>query len=140
MKVSEDQIRKALSEKGLKITPQRIIILKKLYSLNNHPAADNIISVVRKNHPNIAPGTIYKTLNTFTKSNLVKKVTTEEGIIRYDAVTAHHHHLHCTDCSLIKDYFDEELDNLLRDYFANKKIDGFQVDEMVLQIHGKLKK
>jgi Fur family peroxide stress response transcriptional regulator len=140
MKVSEKQIRKALSEKGLKITPQRIIILKTLYGLNNHPAAENIISVVRKSYPNIAPGTIYKTLDTFIKNNLIKKVTTEEGIVRYDAATVHHHHLYHLDSDIVQDYFDEELDDLLREHFSKKNINGFQIDEMILQIHGKSSK
>jgi len=57
-------IREVLSEKGLKITPQRISILEAIYSLQNHPTADNIIEYIRKSHPNIATGTVYKVLET----------------------------------------------------------------------------
>ena len=37
-----EQIRKNLTDKGLKVTPQRMSILGAIHSLNNHPTADNI--------------------------------------------------------------------------------------------------
>ena len=48
MKITLNDIRNKLSEKGLKVTPQRIAILEAIYTLDNHPTADNIIESVRK--------------------------------------------------------------------------------------------
>jgi len=56
----KEKIRHKLSEKGLRVTPQRIAILETIYQLDNHPTADQIIEEVRKSHPNLAPGTVYK--------------------------------------------------------------------------------
>ncbi len=125
-----------LREKGLKITPQRIAILEAIYVLNNHPTAENIIDFIRKNHPNIATGTVYKVLDTLVKKKLVKKVTTERDVMRYDGVMEHHHHLYCVECDLIEDYVDEELNVLLNKYFKDKKLKGFQIKDFVLQING----
>ncbi len=125
-----------LREKGLKITPQRIAILEAIYVLNNHPTAENIIDFIRKNHPNIAIGTVYKVLDTLVKKKLVKKVTTERDVMRYDGVMEHHHHLYCVECDLIEDYVDEELNVLLNKYFKDKKLKGFQIKDFVLQING----
>ena len=140
MENKKEEIRKSLSERGLKVTPQRIIILEALYRLNNHPTAENIIREVRKKHPNIASGTVYKVLDTFVRNNLINKVTTDKGIIRYDGVVEHHHHLYSAECDLIKDYFDEELDNLLKEYFENKNLSNFMIEEIELQVKGKFKK
>ncbi len=131
-----EDIRSKFLEKGLKITPQRVAILEAIYKLNNHPTADNIIEYVRNNNPNIATGTFYKVLETLVKNGVIQKVTTEKGIMRYDGVIKNHHHLHSSDSDVIKDYWDEELDELLRNHFKNKNIDGFKIEDITLQIKG----
>ena len=129
-------IKNKLSEKGLKITPQRMSILEAIYN-SNHPTADDIIKYIRQKHSNIATGTVYKVLDTFVQKGLIKKVTTEKDVIRYDGLLIHHHHLHSSEDILIKDYIDEELDKILKDYFQKKKIDDFKIEEITLQIKGK---
>jgi Fur family transcriptional regulator, peroxide stress response regulator len=136
MKVSRDEIRKQLAEKGLKITPQRFSILEAIYNLHNHPTAENIIEVIRKSHPNIATGTVYKVLDTLVANNLIQRVKTDQDVMRYDGVIEKHHHLYCSECDLIEDYIDKDLDKLLKEYFKNKKFSGFKIDEIVLQIRG----
>lgn len=136
MSVLIENIRNKFLEKGLKITPQRVVILEAIYELNNHPTADNIIEYVRKLHPNIAIGTVYKVLDTLVENDLVKKVKTDKDIMRYDGIVENHHHLYCTECDLIEDYVDEELDKLLKNYFKNKKLEGFTMEGIVLQIRG----
>jgi Fur family peroxide stress response transcriptional regulator len=136
MTVLMKHIRESLSEKGLKITPQRMSILEAIYSLNNHPTADNIIEYIRESHPNIATGTVYKVLETFVDNKLITKVKTDRDIMRYDGVIENHHHLYCSECDLIEDYMDEELDELLKEYFEKKKFKGFKMEDIVLQIRG----
>lgn len=139
--VSIEKIRKKLSEKGLKVTPQRISILNAVYKLDNHPTAENIIEHIRESHPNIATGTVYKVLETFVENQLIKKVKTDKDIMRYDGdVENHHHHLYCTECDLIEDYIDDELDLILKEYFKKKVFNGFEIEDIVLQIRGKFDK
>jgi len=66
-----------LKSSNLIVTPQRVAVLEALNNLKNHPTADKIKEYVVKNHPNIAVGTIYKTLETFVEKGLVKKVKLE---------------------------------------------------------------
>lgn len=136
MNLSLDQIRKNLTDKGLKITPQRMSILEAIYTLNNHPTADNIIEYIRKTHPNIATGTVYKVLDVLVENCLIKKVTTDRDIMRYDGVTEKHHHLYCSECDLIEDYMDPELDEILKEYFKKKSFPGFKIEDIILQIRG----
>ena len=70
-----------LIEKKLKVTPQRIAILEAIFTLNNHPTAENIIDYIRKNHPNIATATVYKVLDTFVSNGLITRVKTERDIM-----------------------------------------------------------
>jgi len=134
-----DDIKNKLSEKGLKITPQRLSILEAIYNIN-HPTADDIIKYIRQKHSNIATGTVYKVLDTFVQKGLIKKITTEKDVIRYDGLLIHHHHLHSSEDILIKDYIDEELDKILEEYFQKKRINDFKIDEITLQIKGKFNK
>jgi len=140
MKILIEDIRNKFSEKGLKITPQRVVILEAIYKLNNHPTADNIIEYIRELHPNIATGTVYKVLETLVENGLIKKVTTDKDIMRYDGIIENHHHLYCSECDLIEDYKDEELDKLLQNHFKNKNIKGFKIEDIVLQIRGTFNK
>jgi len=136
MNVSIEKIRNKLSEKGLKVTPQRVSILEAVYNSNNHPTADNIIELIHKSHPNIATGTVYKVLDTLVENQLIKKVKTDRDVMRYDGIIETHHHLYCSTSDLIEDYTDKELDELLKEYFKSKKFTGFKIEEIVLQIRG----
>lgn len=129
-------IRRLLTEKGLRITPQRVVILEAVYTLGNHPTADQIIAHIRKKHPNIASGTVYNVLDTLEQNQLIKKVTTDKDVMRYDGVMESHHHLYCTECDVIEDYVDEELNSLLQEYFKSRQIEGFHIRDFVLQIRG----
>ncbi len=125
-----------LKNSNLKITPQRMVVMEALNNLKDHPTADKIKEYVIKYHPNIAVGTIYKTLETFVKKGLVKKVKTEKDIMRYDAILEKHHHLYCEDTEHIEDFFDNELNDILENYFKKKKIPNFKVKDIKLQIIG----
>ena len=129
-------IRQKLAEKGMKITPQRMAVLEAIYQLKNHPTADNVIEFIRKTHPNVAVGTVYKVLETLVENGLVKRVTTDRDFMRYDGILDNHHHLYCSTCDLIEYYHDAELDELLKNYFESKNIPGFKIEEFVLQIKG----
>ncbi|MEZ5197307.1 MAG: transcriptional repressor [Bacteroidales bacterium] len=130
------KIRNTLTMHGLKITPQRTAILEAFDEMRDHPSADIIIEYIRQHHPNIATGTVYNTLETFVDKGIIQKVKTENGVMRYDFITEKHHHLY-DDSNIIKDYFDEELNEILQDYFKNKTIPGFEIEDIKLQIKGK---
>lgn len=128
-----------LKQKGLKITPQRLTIYEAVVKLKNHPTAEDIIDYIKKNHPNISVGTIYKVLDSFVKHNLLKKVKNEKGIMRYDAVLCHHHHLYCIETERIEDFEDTNLDKIINEYFEKNKIKGFKIKDIALQITGEFK-
>ena len=140
MNISNKDIRDTFTEKGLKITPQRIAILEAIYKLDNHPTVEDILIHIRKNNPNIATGTVYKVLDTLVENAIIKRVKTDKDIMRYDGMVEKHHHLYCSTCDLIEDYVDEELDELLRNHFKNKNIEGFKMEDIVLQIRGTFEK
>jgi Fur family peroxide stress response transcriptional regulator len=140
MAISIGQIKDKLVEKGLKVTPQRIAIMEAIYTLNNHPTAEMIMDHIKDSHPGIASGTIYKVLDVLNENKLIIRVKTEKDIMRYDGILEIHHHLYCSESEEIKDYINEDLDQLLSDYFKKNGIENFEVGEIRLQINGKFLK
>jgi len=136
----KNKIINRLSEKGLRVTPQRIAILEAINSLDNHPSAENIIEFIKKNYPNISVGTVYKVLDSFVENKLLQKVKTESGTMRFDPLLNRHHHLYCETSDRIEDYEDEKLDELISDYFQKKGIKNFNIQNIQLHITGNFKK
>jgi Fur family peroxide stress response transcriptional regulator len=137
MKEPGTRIAEKLKSKGLKVTPQRVAVLEAVNWLDNHPTADQIITYIKRTHPNIATGTVYKVLDVLVENNLVKKVKTDRDIMRYDGMMENHHHIYCAESERIADYMDEDLDHMLQEYFQHRKIAGFTIEEIRLQIKGK---
>jgi len=136
MKLSNEQISQKLREAGMKVTPQRHAILEAVHLLDNHPTAEQIIDYIRKTHPGIATGTVYNVLDAMVEKKLIQRVKTDRDAMRYDAVLNNHHHIYCAETDRIEDYFDEELDEMLKAYFRKKNLHGFEIENIILQIKG----
>lgn len=135
--MNKEYIIKSLKSCNLKVTPQRIAVMDGVINLKNHPTAENLIDYIKTNHPNIATGTVYKTLDTLVKNNLIRRVKTDSDIMRYDAVIERHHHLYCIESDRIEDFYDNDLDIIIDDYLKKKKIANFKIEDIKLQIMGK---
>jgi Fur family peroxide stress response transcriptional regulator len=134
-----NEIAKLLSESGLKVTPQRMAVLDALLNTLHHPTADEIYRMVAATIPGLSVTTVYNILDAFVENGLVHRIKTDADVMRYDAIVKPHHHLYCAETDRIEDYFDPELDQLLKDYFDRKKPGGFEISDIRLQITGNFK-
>ncbi|GAB4278388.1 MAG: hypothetical protein Kow0092_34180 [Deferrisomatales bacterium] len=100
-----ERIIRRLREEGLKVTPQRIAIVRYLDGNTNHPSVDEIHRQVAREFPTISLATVYNTLDTLERIREVQTLTIDPARKHYDPETRHHHHLICTDCRSIKDVF-----------------------------------
>ena len=133
----EEEIREKLQQRGLKITPQRVAVLQALYTLNNHPTAQQIIDFVHKKYSNVATGTIYKTLDTLVEKGVITKVRTADEAARYDGRIDNHHHLYIEGSNRIEDYVNENLDSMLEVFFNENRIPGYEINSIKVHINGK---
>jgi len=104
--------KKICQEHHLKVTPQRIAIYWELLNSDTHPAADTIYQIVKKEYTNISFDTVNRTLLTFAKIGIVEVVETFGGAKRFDPNVANHHHIHCSQCGKILDFYSRAYDNL----------------------------
>lgn len=133
-----DRIKDLLKSKDLKVTHQRYVILKTLMSSESHPTIDWIYESIRVDNPAISLATVYKTLETFVLADLVKKVKSEDGKIRFDADTEKHNHIYCKQSGRIFDFRDEELDQLVSSYLKNKGLENFEMNDFQVVINGRV--
>ena len=136
--VTTEEIIRKFREHGLRVTTHRIAVYKAVLA-SSHPDAETLLKILKKEYPTITPATIYNNLEALEKARLIHKVLTGKGKMMYDGILEEHHHLLDTDEDAITDYFDEELTALLKDYFAKKPVEGFEIARIMVQLFGKKK-
>ena len=94
---------RALRERGLRATPQRVTLLSELGRRSDHPTAEELYRSLRDAHPTLALSTVYSTLETFEAAGLAHRLTLGEGRDRYDANVRPHAHLVCLGCRRVVD-------------------------------------
>ena len=99
-------------EAGMAVTPQRIAIYRALLEANDHPHPEKIYTRVRSTMPSLSLATIYKTLDALAGLGLVSELPATGNSRRYDANIDLHHHLVCTRCDRVTDYYDPALDRI----------------------------
>jgi Fur family ferric uptake transcriptional regulator len=98
-----------LKARGIRITPQRVIIFDAIEELDGHITAEDIYQEVQKANPYISLATVYRTLELLQDLKLVTQSNFGRGQSYY-ALRKHgsHHHMVCTVCGNIEE-FDDDL-------------------------------
>ena len=94
---------KILKDNGLKVTPQRMDILKYLDKHRTHPTADDIYQELKKDSPSLSKTTVYNSLEILAKHKIVQVLTISGTEMRYDFKAEMHHHFLCDTCGRIID-------------------------------------
>ncbi len=87
-----------LREKGLKLTPQRILIADIIHDAKGHLTAGEIIGHVQAKMPGVNKSTIYRTLDILEEAGCVYKSELDNEFIYHHDDEGHHHHLKCHQC------------------------------------------
>ncbi len=110
MMVSFEKVCKA---RGLRITHQRTEIFKALIQHSDHPTTEGIFHQVRKRLKTISLDTVYRTIATFEEYGLVNKVHHIDNTTRIDHNLSNHHHLVCSRCKKIEDFYWPDFDRMI---------------------------
>ena len=93
-----------MREKGCRITPQRIAILKVLSVSEGHPSVERIYEQVKQEFPTTSLATVYKNVSMLKDLGEVLELSFGIESSRYDGNKPKSHpHLICTDCKKIID-------------------------------------
>jgi Fur family transcriptional regulator, ferric uptake regulator len=87
-----------LKTNGLKLTPQRKLILDIIHKSGGHLTAEEIIKTVQTRMPGVNKSTIYRTLELLEELDCVLKSEVGDKSIYHHTEKGHHHHLICSKC------------------------------------------
>ena len=130
------RLRDRLSKANLKATHQRLTILAAMDDCKTHPSPENIYEAIKPSSPTISFATVYNTLDSFSQAGLVNKVASLSGNLRYDSNMGAHGHIYCHNTDEIIDYYDEDLNKLIIEFFRKKKIGNLKIKNITLNING----
>ncbi len=93
-----------LKERGHRLTPQRMAVLKILADDEGHPSVEQIYERVKADFPMTSLATIYKTVTLLKEMGEVMELGFSDDSNRYDGNKPYPHpHLICTKCRNIVD-------------------------------------
>ncbi len=123
-----------LREKGHRITPQRLAILKILSESHQHPDVESIFQQVKDNFPTTSMATVYKTIAVLKEVGEVLEIGFGDGSNHYDGTKPFPHpHLICTRCRKI---IDPDLETLRDVTEELAKDTGFRIVSHRLDFFG----
>lgn len=93
-----------LKMKKLKVTPQRIAILKEIQS-NGHISIEDIYEKIKQNYPSTSLATIYKNIATLCESNILCEVKAPGYKQKYELNQTQHIHVMCEQCGKLEDLY-----------------------------------
>ena len=97
---------------GLKLTHQRLEIIKEISRTKEHPDVETIYKRVSRRVPTVSLDTVYRTLTLLEKEKLISRVEVLSDRVRYDPDTDRHHHFICNKCGIIHDVYNQTLYDL----------------------------
>ena len=125
--INVDEFVQLLKEHDLKVTPQRLEILKYLATHKIHPTANKIYSALKKRNPSLSKTTIYNSLDTLYKHKIINLLTISTTEMRYDFNVKAHHHFLCRICGTIID-IDVDcpyMENILKGRHKIEEVHGY---------------
>lgn len=127
-----DELLRRCREAGMNLTPQRVTIYRALLESEDHPSPEVLYERVRPQLPQLSLATIYKALDALMRLGVVREVSAISDSKRFDANLDWHHHLICTRCQKVTDFYDASLDTLA----PPKRLAGFVSESVSVQVMG----
>jgi Fur family peroxide stress response transcriptional regulator len=119
---------------GLKLTPQRLAIMRLLAESEDHPGVDEIWSRLKRRFPGISQATVYRTIQLIKSLGEACEIAFADGGSRYDGRRPQPHpHVICTGCGRILDPDLASLQDMTREITAAS---GFHISTFRLDFFG----
>lgn len=106
-----------LKTKGQRITPARLTILEAFSKTREPLDADTVYKKLKRK---INEATVYRTLTSFEKTGILKRVDLRKDSTYFEIADEHHHHIVCVGCNEIEDFENEVLEKQLEKIKSSK--------------------
>src|SRR3954462_184629 len=86
------QLRQTCVARGLRLTPQRDVLLRALSTTMGHPTADDLVKKVRKVLPTVSHATVYRNVQELVRAGLIGTLERSGAAVQFEINPDHHHH------------------------------------------------
>ncbi len=113
MPSTASDLEKLCTEKGLKMTSQRRVIVQVLADSDDHPAAEDVYRRASRIEGRISLATVYRTIRLLEEAGILEKHDFGDGRARYEEIQrTHHDHLIDVDTGEVIEFVNEEIEAL----------------------------
>lgn len=125
-------LRNTLHQRGLRMTPQRQLVIDAVRELG-HATPERICAQVQRSAPAVNITTIYRTLDLMERIGLVRHTHLGHGAPTYSEQEHQHVHLVCHSCSAVVETGPDLLDTLAEQVRSDN---GFDLDVTHVALSG----
>ena len=103
-----------LRKKGLKVTPQRIAVLKEIIKDKGHRESEDVYMAIKIRKIHVSRATVYRTLDILVQHGFARKLNLGDGRARYETKidSPHHDHIICNNCGKIIEFVNHEIEEM----------------------------
>ena len=133
--LNEEELKGILKKCGLKITVQRMAILKALSSgPRYHKTAQDILDEVNNtNRSSIGFATVYRFLKKLTKAQMISEISMGAGSSCYELKSnKFHYHITCVKCGKIVEFKNRTIEKTLKRIVSEK---NYKMKNQILEIY-----
>ena len=129
--LEHESAQSVLRNAGVRLTPQRLMILDALVGNTSHPTIDDIYLIVQEKYPTVSLATVYHTIALLSQHGLIRELHGGKDGLRCDPETSPHGHAYCQHCGVVVDIPLPHEMNMPR-----RGSDGFQVAQVEYSVYG----
>lgn len=127
---------KFLSARGLRHTPERYVILRKVLTMNKHFIVERLHEAIESDGYPLSRATVYNTIQLLTEAGIVRRHQFGNAPAQYEktlgASMSSHHHLICNRCGKVK----EVKDPAMMKAIGETRYRSFTPDYFTLYVYG----
>lgn len=130
----EQSLRTIIRDMGMKVTDQRLLIMRTLQEGRAHVTAQEVFEQVQKKDTTVGFATVYRFLRSLIENEYATEVRMGGMPARYELQSGNHHdHLTCTQCGKICEFENNKIEQLQE---TVAKQFGFHLTSHVLELYG----
>ncbi len=132
--LSKEGLSDILRKCGLKITAQRMAILKALNAgPRYHKTAQDLLDEAKKTHPSIGFATVYRFLKKLTQANMISEISMGAGSSCYELKpNLFHYHIACVKCGKIIEFKNRVIENALKKIVLER---NYTIQNQILEVY-----
>lgn len=101
-----------LKNSNIRVTSSRVMILENFYKTKRPIRAEDVYLNLKNKLDEV---TVYRTLSSFEKNKIIRRVNLKKDSAYFELNNDHHHHIVCESCGKIEDFRENvEIEKILK--------------------------